>query len=141
MTAAAGIEDVGLSRAAQFADLDNDEDLDLILLNDDDGSGLYSPSQILRNEGNGTFSDVTAGSGFTPVGYFRMGMALADYDLDGRLDIYVTVWTRELGSSTFIPFAFENRLYRNLGGFQFADVTFAAGLGHQGRRGEQRGRL
>ena len=127
--AAAGavIGDLGHSRAAVFVDLDNDGGLDLVLLNDDDGSGSYPSSRIYRNDGNGTFADVTVGSGFAPVGLFRCGLAVADYDRDGLLDLYVTNWSYELGSGN-PGFPYSNILYRNLGNCTFQDVTVAAGL-------------
>ncbi len=113
------LDDTGLSRVAHFADLDNDGDPDLLLVNDDDG--VTTPrSKIFRNDG-GTFTDVSVGSGFRPIGYLHSGVALADYDLDGLLDIYVTVWTGGyLGG--------HNRLYRNLGNCTFQDVTTSVGL-------------
>jgi hypothetical protein len=126
-TADAGLADAGFSRMAQFADLDNDGRLDLILFNDTDLSGLYPPSRIFRNVG-GRFVDVTAGSGFTPAGMLVGGACLGDYDEDGLLDIHVGFWTfhRILGPSAFPG---HNRLYRNLGGFRFEDVTESSGLG------------
>jgi len=115
------LADTGLSRVAHFVDLDNDGDLDLLLLNDDDGAAT-PPSRIFRNEGGGTFTDATAGSGFRPVGFLRMGCAIADYDRDGLLDLYVTNWGYDLG--TGMPaFPGSNRLYRNLGNLVFQDVT------------------
>lgn len=122
VTAAAGVNDLGLSRVAHFVDLDNDGLLDLLLLNDDDGSGAVPPSKIFRNNGDGSFTDVTAGSNFDPVGFLKCGAALADYDQDGLLDIYVTTWTRSA------RFPGTNQLYRNLGGFVFEDVTLSVGL-------------
>src|SRR5262245_1926567 len=115
------VADTGLSRVAFFADLDDDGDLDLLLINDDNGTPDVSPSKILRNDGAGTFADATPGSGFRPVGYLRAGAALADLDLDGLLDIYVTNWGYGSGSGTDFPGA--NRLYRNLGALRFEDVT------------------
>ncbi len=120
VTATAGVGDTSLARVAHFADLDNDGDLDLLVISDNDGS---DPSRVYRNNGDGTFSDVTAGSNFVPDGYLRAGCALADYDLDGLLDIYVTVWARNLGVGNQGLFPGQNRLYRNLGGLVFEDVT------------------
>ena len=123
------LADTGSARVAHFVDLDRDGDLDLLLINDDDG--LPSPasrSRIFRNDGGGAFSDVSAASGFRPLGWIKGGAAIADYDGDGFLDIYVTNWGAESGGGNPM-FPGSNRLYRNLGGLQFEDVTVAAGLG------------
>ncbi|MCP3978491.1 MAG: CRTAC1 family protein [bacterium] len=128
VTATAGVGDLGSSRVTSFGDLDNDGDLDLILVNDNDTNATFSKSKIYRNDGNDTFTDVTAGSSFEPLGYLRCGVALADYDGDGLLDIYVTNWGYETGTGSPI-YPGSNRLYRNLGGFVFEDVTVSSGLG------------
>jgi enediyne biosynthesis protein E4 len=136
VTESAGLANKGGSRAAAFADLDNDGAPDLIVMNDWDGAEMGSPSKIYRNAKDGTFSDVTVGSGFDPVGYLVGGLSLADYDRDGLLDIYVTYWTMELGGDPAREqmaikgrFPGQNRLYRNLGGFRFGDVTDDVHLG------------
>jgi hypothetical protein len=136
VTEAAGLTGKGGSRTAQFADLDNDGWLDLIVMNDWDGAEMGSPSRIFRNRGDGTFADVTEASGFSPVGYLVGGLSLADYDHDGLLDIYVTYWTMELGGDPAREqmaikgrFPGQNRLFRNLGGFRFDDVTDDVHLG------------
>ncbi|MDP6479226.1 MAG: VCBS repeat-containing protein, partial [Phycisphaerales bacterium] len=70
-----------------------------------------------RNEGGGHFRDVTEMAGLgQPVR--GNGAAWSDYDADGDLDLYVTVWGK-------------NRLYRNDDGV-FADVTEEAGVGDGG---------
>jgi hypothetical protein len=134
VTQAAGVGQTGLGRVAQFADLNNDGRKDLIVLNDFAPGTNSKPSLLYRNNGDGTFTDVTAGSGFTPVGYIVGGMALADTTGDGLLDIYISYWTYELGASppNQSPkgkFGFHNLLYRNLGNYQFKDVTDEVGLG------------
>lgn len=136
VTEAAGLLNKGGSRAAAFADLDRDGRLDLIVMNDWDGAEAGSPSTIYRNEGDGTFAAVTEGSGFVPVGYLVGGLSLADYNRDGLLDIYVTYWTMELGGDPARDqmaikgrFPGMNRLYENLGAFQFRDVTNDVHLG------------
>ncbi len=95
-----------------------------------------SPSSIYRNDGDGTFDDVTEASGFDPVGYLVGGLSLADYNHDGLLDVYVTYWTMELGGDPGREqmaikgrFPGQNRLYENLGGFRFQDVTDDVHLG------------
>lgn len=127
VTESAGVEHDGLSRVAHFADLDNDGWLDLIVLNDDDGSVVTPASRVYRNNADGTFSDVTEGSGFRPIGYLQCGATLADYDRDGLLDIYTTVWARKF-TSPIPSFPGENRIFRNLGGFVFEDVSVSTGL-------------
>ena len=122
ITESARVGDIGLSRLANFADLDNDGDLDLIVLNDDDGTNLFSESKIFRNDG-ATFVDVTADSGFRPTGLPRCGMAIADIDHDGLLDIYATNWGVALKES-----GGKSVMYKNLGGLQFEDITEQSGL-------------
>ena len=134
VTLRAGVGDTGLGRTAQFADLDDDGDLDLLVVNDHDPAGRLSPSRLFANNGDGTFSDATAGSGFHPVGYAAGGAALADVNGDGDLDIYLAYWTRELGASPHGGvvqgiFPGSNRLYENTGKLTFEDITAAAGLG------------
>lgn len=135
VTEAAGLTNTGGSRAAAFADLDDDGHLDLVTINDWDGEAAGSPSHVYRNRGDGTFEDVTDGSGFAPVGYLVGGLSLADYDRDSRLDLYISYWTMELGGDPSRPevvrglFPAHNRLFRNLGDFTFRDVTREAGLG------------
>jgi hypothetical protein len=136
VTEAAGLGSKGGSRAAAFADLDGDGKPDLIVMNDWDGAKAGSPSKLYRNQGDGTFADVTPDSGFTPVGYLVGGLSLADYNHDGRLDIFVTYWTMELGGDPGRDamaikgrFPGENRLYENLGDMRFRDVTADVHLG------------
>ena len=136
VTEVAGLANKGGSRAAAFADLDDDGHLDLIVMNDWDGDKVGSASRVYRNDGDGTFSDMTAGSGFAPVGYLVGGLSLADYDRDGRLDIFVTYWTMELGGDPARDamiikgrFPGQNRMFRNLGDFTFDDVTTDVHLG------------
>jgi hypothetical protein len=136
VTEAAGLTNQGGSRMAAFADLDNDGRQDLVVMNDWDGADFGSPSQIFRNNGDGTFDDVTDASGFSPVGYIVGGLSFADYNHDDRLDIYVSYWTMELGGDPGREqmairgrFPGQNRLYENLGGFKFRDVTAEVHLG------------
>ena len=136
VTEAAGLANKGGSRAAAFADLDGDGKPDLVVLNDWDGAKAGSPSKLYRNNGDGTFADATPDSGFAPVGYLVGGLSLADYNHDGRLDIFVTYWTMELGGDPGRDamaikgrFPGKNRLFENLGDMRFRDVTADSGLG------------
>jgi hypothetical protein len=113
------IESTG--NGAAFFDFDGDGWLDLFVVN---GStlerrekGERGPgNRLYRNDGKGSFRDVTAGSGLEG-GYWGSGVAAGDYDNDGRVDLYVTAVLD------------GNHLYRNEGEGRFTDVTAAAGVG------------
>lgn len=81
------------------------------------GTSASAPRNVLyRNNGDGTFTDVTQGSGLdAPTGYGQ-GVAVGDFDNDGCPDLYVTAY----GGS---------HLFRNRGDGTFTDVTARAGLG------------
>ena len=99
-----------------FVDLNGDGWLDIVLINGKDWTptGKRSLSAIYKNNGNGTFTDVTAASGFD-VEMYGMGVAAGDYDNDGRDDLYVTTIEGD-------------RLFHNEGNFRFRDVTKASGI-------------
>ena len=104
------------TQAAAWGDLDNDGDLDLYIVNESSApsGGSSYPSQLFRNNGDGTFTDVAAAAGVTNDRYGK-GVTVGDYDNDGDLDIYV---------SNILP----NRLYRNNGDMTFTDVAQELGL-------------
>jgi len=105
---------------AAWLDYDGDGDLDLYLVSGHENPlEAFKPGRahnvLYRNNGNGTFTDVTEEAG---VGdrHYGQGVAVGDYDNDGDPDIYVTNY----GS---------NVLYRNNGDGTFTDVTEEAGVG------------
>ncbi len=107
-----------------FFDYDNDGNLDIYLVNS--GSSCVNVSlprtksdeinALYRNNGDGTFTDVTNKAGFQRNLGFGMGCISADYDNDGDADLYLTNFGR-------------NQLYRNNGDGTFTDVTIKAGVG------------
>jgi len=109
-----------LGSGCVFLDVDGDGWQDLLLVNSTNwpGHGSKAYPALYRNNRDGTFSDITRGSGLD-VELYGIGAAAADFDNDGRVDVYIT----GLGA---------NRLFRNLGGGRFADVTTSAGVGDKG---------
>lgn len=99
-----------------FVDLDGDGWPDILLLNDKDWTpqGRRYTSALYRNDRDGTFTNVTKGSGLD-VPMYAMGVAVADYDNDGLPDIYITA----LGG---------DHLFHNEGHGKFRDVTAASGI-------------
>jgi hypothetical protein len=72
-------------------------------------------NRLYRNNGDGTFTDVTVAAGLSGAGY-SMGVAAGDYDNDGFVDLYVTGFSR-------------NQLFHNNGDGTFTDVTAKAHVG------------
>ncbi len=100
-----------------FFDYDNDGWQDVFLVSA--GQDFQLPrqkmeSKLYHNNGDGTFTDVTASSGIVIDGY-AMGCCVGDYDNDGRDDLFVSGYGRCW-------------LFRNLGNGKFQDVTKEAGL-------------
>ncbi len=106
-------------------DYDGDGWMDLFFLNGStlDGlrTGRHPASKLYRNNRQGGFEDVTATSGLTRGGW-GMGVAVGDYNHDGRPDLFLTYFTGAV-------------LYRNNGDGSFTDVTAEAGVGNPGRWG------
>ncbi len=142
VTAAAGLKnpdpDYGTlwAVAGAFLDYDQDGDLDLFVSNyvvwdpktepicgpkgipdychPNNYKGL--PNSLYRNEGNGRFTDVSKASGLRGVVGKGMGIGVADFDRDGRPDVFVANDTE------------PNYLFRNAGGGRFEEMGFPAGV-------------
>ena len=101
--------------ASVFVDVDDDGWPDLLVANDS------VPKYFYRNKHDGTFEDVSYLSGFALNDEGRaqasMGIAVGDYNRDGKVDFYVTNFSDDY-----------NTLYRNDGEASFSDVSFQAGV-------------
>lgn len=105
-------------------DYDSDGHIDLYLVNGNRVAGIHAAAEsadgdrptnkLFRNNGDGTFSDVTQSAGVGDTGY-GMGAVAADYDNDGHIDLYVCNYG-------------HNRLYRNNGDGTFSDLAEHAGV-------------
>jgi len=153
VTQKAGVGSHGWGMGCAFGDYDNDGQLDLYVANYLDvdilrlasmGSapnctyrgiptfcgphGLPGDRDILfHNNGDGTFSDVTARAGIDPDKYYGLGVVWCDYDRDGRPDIYV--------ANDSSP----SSLYHNNGDGTFTDVGVQAGVAFGGEGQQQAG--
>ena len=110
-----------IGSGAAFLDYDNDGWQDILFVNSMDwpeNKKHHSYPALYHNNKDGTFTDVTAQAGLA-VEMYGIGVAAADYDNDGNIDIYITC----VGS---------NHLFRNLGNGKFVDVTKSAGLADSG---------
>jgi hypothetical protein len=83
VTKQAGINETGLTLGVSWGDYDNDNDLDMYIAND------FGRDALLRNNGDGTFSDVSKETNAFDPGY-GMSSTWGDVDNDGDLDIYVS---------------------------------------------------
>jgi len=105
-----------LGSGCAFFDADGDGWPDVLLINSKDWAprGRRSLPALYRNNHNGTFTDITRGSGLD-IEMYGMGVAIADYDNDGRDDVYITALDGD-------------HLFHNQGHGKFRDVTKSAGI-------------
>ncbi len=97
------------TQAAAWADIDNDGQVDLFVVNE------RGPAKLFHNKGDGTFEEIGHAAGITQIG-FSKGVAAADYDHDGFVDFYVTSQNG------------DNFLYHNNGNLTFTEVGRQAGV-------------
>jgi hypothetical protein len=105
-----------LGSGCAFVDLDGDGWPDILLINSRDlqPRGRRSVAAFYHNNHDGTFKDITAGSGLD-VEMYGMGVAVGDFDNDGRDDVYITALDGD-------------HLFHNEGNGHFRDVTKEAGI-------------
>ncbi len=130
---------LGFSFGVAVADFNNDGFDDIFICN-------AGPNTLYRNNGDGTFTDITVASGLDrkPQNVLSVGAAWFDYNNDGLLDLIVTNYTdwtpqadkicrmdteHEEYCSPTVYKSVASRLYRNLGNGRFEDVTEASALG------------
>lgn len=138
VTEKAGIPATHWPISAGWFDMDNDSDLDLFIVNycvwdpktepfcGDKRAGYRTychpkyyeglPNTLLRNNGDGTFTDISKSSGISQKIGKGMSVVFADYNNDGRMDVLVTNDT--------VP----NFLFRNDGNGRFTEVGFTSGI-------------
>src|ERR1700752_2544733 len=137
VTARAGVGDPGFSTSAVWFDYDNDGRLDLFVANyvdwsiekdqlcslDGKNKAYCTPqsykgqsSTLYHNKGNGTFDNVTQAAGLNDPTSKSLGVALLDYNGDGRMDLFVANDTE------------PNKLYKNNGNGTFTDEAVTAGV-------------
>jgi hypothetical protein len=116
----------GMGSGALFADFTNSGRLDLYVSNCSHGKkgdpAFSTPNSLFRNDGGGTFTDVSRQSGACPPLYEGRGVTVLDFDGDGLLDLL----TCEQYYSPKVKVG--PALYRNLGGHRFENVSEKVGL-------------
>ena len=135
VTDAAGIVAQGYGMGVAAGDVNNDGWVDLYVTN-------LRDNQLWLNQGDGRFVDVTTAAGVNDARW-SVSASFVDFDRDGRLDLYVGNYVRYdmdkpkrcrnvtsapdyCGPQVFKPAS--DRLFRNLGGVRFADVSRSAGI-------------
>lgn len=137
----AGVDYRGWAMGAAWADYDGDGLLDLVVT-------TYGHNLLYRNRGDGTFTDESASSGLAEEKGFWSGVAWADYDRDGWLDLYVTGYVQyvqpkdntltlqydienptAINPSSFAPQ--RNLLFRNDGDGTFTEMAQKAGVANE----------
>ena len=139
VTAASGIKTRGYGMGVAVGDIDNDGWLDLYVTG-------FGRNQLFRNNGNGTFADISSQSGTDDPESWGVSATFADFDRDGRLDLFVGNYLNYRLESHVACFGASgapdycrpsvyqprpSRLYRNEGGGHFTDVTIASGVAKQ----------
>ncbi len=141
-----GLDDPRWSTSASFSDYDADGDLDLFVANyvdftvagakrcyDPTGARDYCgplqfrpvPDRLFRNNGDGTFTNVSESSGITSADGPGLGVVGADFNQDGRSDFYIA------------NDGVANQLWLNQGDGRFVDDALLAGVAYNGEGGPE----
>ena len=124
MTAAANLKGITGGLNINHADFNNDGFLDLFVMRGGwFGAAGQTPNSLLRNNGDGTFTDITFLSGLGDTALPSQTASWADYDLDGDLDLLIGNEPCERPSPL--------QLFRNNGDETFSNVSAAAGIAVQ----------
>lgn len=113
------MQSISKCKGIMWVDYDNDGDRDLFISNEG------GANRLMRNDGDFSFTNVSATSGLFLNGSFNYGASWGDYDLDGDLDVYISNYAFVEGPNTDLD---RNHLFRNDGIDTFTDVTAAAGF-------------
>lgn len=128
VTAAAIVSDKIDTHGAAWADFDRDGDLDLILINESITDKPQLFNEFWRNNGDGTFTEIGAAAGILGMDHITRGVATADYDRDGLLDIFAVAQDLHRFPNTPPSYSPDNLLWHNDGGLVFSEVAVAAGV-------------
>ncbi len=115
-----GTADDGAGTGCTWGDYDQDGRLDLYLCNRTGSQGSTVPNRLFRNRGQGVFVDEAFDAGVTGEDSWSFHAVFFDYDQDADLDLYLSNDKGYAGLWT-------NRLYQNLGGGAFLDVSSSSG--------------
>ena len=139
VTDKSGIDARGYGMGVATGDIDNDGWVDLYVTS-------FGRNQMFRNNGDGTFSDVSASTGTEDASAWGVSASFVDFDRDGWLDLFVGNYLRYTLEAHMPCFsrsgapdycspqmsrAEPSRLYRNRGNGTFVDVTAAAGMARE----------
>jgi len=124
VTKEAGITEISGAKGGIWGDFDNDGYLDFYTF----ASGRGNMDRIWKNNGDGSFTDITGVAMKTPDSDPSEAASLGDYDNDGFLDIYVANYEKPLSQTVERGICRPDRLFHNNGDGTFTDVSTQAGI-------------
>jgi hypothetical protein len=124
VTEAAGMLTFSPTSSSSWADYDHDGFADCFVAHETQDPAHPHPCQLFHNNGNGTFTDVSAQYGVNIVGFFKT-VTWGDYNNDGWIDLYVS----NIAGTSYL---FKNNGKGANGSLSFTDMTKTAGVGGAG---------